>query len=96
MALLLFTSVDGQWEAGVDSDVELGRVIVQVGLADLGVRGQDVLDQCAEVNAVEAFGWIIENGIVDVVDGSGKLVSSDGKDEAVSSPCFSRGDVDGA
>jgi hypothetical protein len=47
-------------------------------------------------NAVEAFGWIIENGVVDVVDGGSKLVSSDGKDEAVSSPCFSRGDVDGA
>jgi hypothetical protein len=25
--------------AGVDSDVEFGHVIIQVGLADLGVRG---------------------------------------------------------
>jgi len=39
LALLLFSRVNGQWEAGVDSDVELGHVIVQVGLADLGVRG---------------------------------------------------------
>ena len=95
MALLLFTSVDGQWEAGVDSDVELGHVVVQIRLADLSVRGQDVLDQRLEVDAVEAFRGIIENGVVDVVDGGGELVSSDGEDEAVSSPCFARGNVDG-
>ncbi len=56
LALLLFACVDGQWEAGVDADIELGHVVVQVGLADLGVRGQDVLDQRAEVNAVELGG----------------------------------------
>jgi len=54
------------------------------------------LDQRAEVDAIEAFCWFIENGVVDVVDGGGKLVSSDGEDKAVSSPCFARGDVDGA
>jgi len=96
LALLLFTHVDGQWEAGVDADVELGHVVVQVGLADLGVRGQDVLDQRAEVDAVESFRWIVKDGVVDVVDGGGELVSSDGEDEAVGSPCFARGDVDGA
>ena len=53
-----------------------------------------MLDQRAEIDAIEAFRWIIENGIVDVVDGGGELVSSDGEDEAVSSPA--RGDVDGA
>jgi hypothetical protein len=75
--------------------VELSHVVVQVGLTDLGVRGQDVLDQRVEGDAVEAFRWIVENGEVDVVDGGGELVSSDGEDEAVSSPCFARGDVDG-
>ena len=95
LALLLFSRVHGQWDAGVDPDVELGHVVVQVGLADLGVRCQDVLDQRSEVDAVEAFRGIIENGVVDVVDGGGELVSSDGEDEAVSSPCFARGDVDG-
>jgi len=55
-----------------------------------------VLDQRAEVDAIEAFRWIIKNGIVEVVNGGGELVASDGKDEAVSSPCFARGDVDGA
>ena len=95
MALLLFSRVNGQWEAGVDSDVELSHVVVQFGLTDLGVRGQDVLDQCEEGDAVDAFRWIVENGVVDVVDGGGKLVSSDGKHEAVSSPCLARRDVDG-
>jgi hypothetical protein len=95
LALLLFARVNGQWEAGVDADVELGHVVVQVGLADLGVCGQDVLDQRAEVDAVGSFLRIIEDGIVDVVDGGGKLVSSDGEDEAVGNPCFARGDVDG-
>ena len=63
MALLLFSRVNSQWEAGVDSDVELSHVVVQVGLIDLGIRGQDVLDQCAEGDAVEAFHWIVENGV---------------------------------
>ncbi len=68
LALLLFAHVNGQWEAGVDADVELSHVVVQVGLADLGVCGQDVLDQRAEVYAVESFCRIIEDGIVDVVN----------------------------
>ncbi len=55
-----------------------------------------MLDQRAELDAVEAFCWVIENGIEDVVDGGGELVSSDGEDYAVSSPCFARGDVVGA
>jgi len=33
-----------------------------------------------ELDAVEVFRWVIENGIVDVVNGGGKLVSSDGED----------------
>ena len=96
MTLLLFSCVNGQWEAGVDSDVEVSHVVVQVGLTDLGIRGWDVLDQCAEGDAIEDFRWIVENGVVDVINGGGKLVLSDGEDKAVSSPCFARGDVDGA
>jgi hypothetical protein len=95
LALLLFACVNSQWEAGVDADVELGHVVVQVGLADLGVRCQDVLDQRVEVDAVESFRRIIEDGVVNVVECGGKLVSSDGKEEVVGSPCFARGDVDG-
>ncbi len=96
LALLLFARVDGQWEAGVDADVELGHVVLQVRLADLGIRGQDVLDQCAEVDVIESFCQIVEDGVVDVVDGGGELISSDGKDKVVGSPCFARGNVDGA
>ena len=64
-------------EAGVDADVELGHVVVQVRLADLGVCGQDVLDQHAEVNAIESFCRIIEDSVVDVVNGGGELVLSE-------------------
>jgi hypothetical protein len=94
LALLLFLRVDSQWEVGLDADVELGHVVVQVGLADLSVRGQDVLDQRAEVDAIESFRWIAEGGVV-YVDGGGKLVSSDGEDKVVGSPCFACGEVDG-
>ncbi len=96
MALLLFARVDGQeWEAGVDADVEFIHFVVQVGLADLGVRGKNMLDQRAEVKAVESFRWVVEDGVVDVVDGGGELVASDGQYEAVSCPCFACGDVVG-
>ncbi len=76
LALFLFARVDGQWEAGVDADVELCHVVVQVGLADLSVCGQDVLNQRAEVHAVESFCRIIEDGVVDIVNGGSELVSS--------------------
>ena len=54
LILLLFVSVDGQGEAGVDADVEAGHVVVQVGLADLGICCDNVLDERAEVNAVKS------------------------------------------
>ena len=95
LALLLFAHVDGPRETRVDADVELGHVVVQVRLADLGVYGQDVLDQRAEVDTIESFRWIVKDSVVDNIDGSGELVSSDGEDEAVGSPCFARGNVYG-
>jgi hypothetical protein len=48
LTLLLFASVDGQWGgqgSGVDAGVEVGHVVIQVGLADLGVRCENVLDK---------------------------------------------------
>ncbi len=39
---------------------------------------------------------IVEGGVVVVVDGGGELVSGNGEDEAVGSPRFARGNVDGA
>ena len=53
------------------------------------------MDQRLEVDAIEAFRGIIENGVIDVVDGGGELISSDGEDKAVSSPCYACGNVDG-
>ncbi len=96
LTLLLFASVDGQGEAGVNDGFEFGHVVVQAGLADLGVRCENVLDMCAEVDAVKSFRWIVEDGVVDVIDGGGKLVTSDGQYKPIGCPCFARGDVGGS
>jgi hypothetical protein len=47
-----------------------------------------MLDECAEVNAVESFRWIVEDGVIDVINGGGKLVASDGQYELVCCPCL--------
>ena len=65
-------------------------------MADLGVHQLNVLDECTKVNAVESFGGVVEDGIVYVVNGSGKLVMGDGKNEFVRGPCFVCNDVIGA
>ncbi len=78
LAFFLFACVDGQGEAGVDACVEVGHVVIQVRLADLGVCGENMLDKRAEVDTVEAFHWVGKDSIVDVVDGHGKLVTHDG------------------
>ena len=99
LTLLLFASVDGQGqgEAGVDAGVEFGHVVVQVGLADLGVRCENVLDERAEVDAVKSFSWIDKDGVVDVINGGGKLVASDGDGQykPVGCPSLACGDVGG-
>ena len=77
LALFLFPGVDREGEDGIHADVEVGHVVVHVGLADLGVCRQDMRRQRAEVDAVEPFDWIIEYGVVDVVDGRGDLVARD-------------------
>ncbi len=47
-----------------------------------------MLSECTNFNAVETFGGVVEDGIVDVVYGCGKLVLGDGKDKLVRGPCF--------
>ncbi len=42
----------------------------------------------AEVDTIQPIDWIVKDCIVDVIDGSSKLVASNGTDEAVGSPCF--------
>ena len=96
LTFLLFVSVDGQGEARVDASVEVGYVVIQVGLADLGVCSENVLDTRAWVDAVKSFCWIVKDGVVDVIDGGGELVSSDCQYKLVGCPHFARGNVGGS
>jgi hypothetical protein len=79
----------------VDAGVEVREVVNQVGLADLGIRCQDVCDERTQINAVEAFNRIVQYGIVDIIDGGGKLVACDGEDQAIGRPCLASGSVGG-
>jgi hypothetical protein len=95
LTFLLFACVYGQGETGVDACVEFGQVVVQIGLADLGICRQYVLDKREEVDAIETFGWVIEDGVVDVVNGGGELVVHDGKDEFVGGPSLACNKIGG-
>ncbi len=96
LVLLLFSSVDGQGEAGVNAGVEFGHVVVQVELADMGIRGENMLDKSAEVDAVKSFCWIVKDGVIYIIDGGGELVASDGQYKPVGCPSFARRDVGGS
>jgi hypothetical protein len=43
--LLLFPCVDSEGEAQVNARMEVGHVVIQIRLADLGVGGEDVHDR---------------------------------------------------
>jgi hypothetical protein len=87
-----------RWPGGgrVDAGVEFGHVVVQMGLTDLGVRCENVWDKRAEVNTVKSFSWIVKDGVLDVINGGGKLVASDGQYEPEGCPHYARGDVSGS
>jgi hypothetical protein len=89
-------SVEGQGEAKVNACVEFGHVVVQVGLADLDVHGENMLDKRTGVDAVKFFCWIVEDGVVDVINGGGESVASDGQYKPASCPSFARRDVGGS
>jgi hypothetical protein len=55
----------------------------------------ECVDECTKVNAVETFGGVIEDGVVDVVYGCGQLVVGGGKDKFISGPCFAGNNVVG-
>ncbi len=96
LAFLLFPSVDGKGEARVDARMEVSHVVIQIRFADLGVGGEDVHDEGAEIDGIETFGGVIKNSVVYVVDCHRKLVACDGEDHLVSVPCLtcsSVGDV---
>jgi hypothetical protein len=48
-----------------------------------------------QINAVEAFDRIVQYGIVDVVNGGGKLVACDGEDQAIGCSCLASGSIGG-
>jgi hypothetical protein len=77
-AFLLFPSVDSEAEAQVDAGMEVGHVVIQIRLADLGVGGEDVHDEGVEINGVKTFGGVIKNGIVDVIDCHHELLNWSG------------------
>jgi hypothetical protein len=86
LAFLLFPSVYGKGEARVDAGTEVSHVVIQIRLADLGVDGEDVQDEGAEIDGIETFGGVVKNGIVDVINCCCKLVVCDGEDHLVGVP----------
>jgi hypothetical protein len=95
LAFFLFPGVHGQWQDQVDAGVELREVIIQVGLAYLGIHRQDVCGKRTQINTVEAFDWIIQYGIVDVVNSSGELVAGDGEDQVIGCLCLASSSIGG-
>jgi hypothetical protein len=87
LIFLLFSCVDSEGEAQVDAGVEVGHVVIQIRLADLGIGGEDVHDKGAEINCVETFSGVVKNSVVDVVYGRRELVACDGEDHFVACRC---------
>ena len=54
-----------------------------------------VLDEWSKVDAVEFFSGVIEDSVVDIIDGCGKLVRDDGEDKFVHGPRLACNDVVG-
>jgi hypothetical protein len=95
LAFLLFPSVDGKGDARVDAGMEVGHVVVQIRLADLGAGGEDVHDKGVEIYGIKTFGGVVKNGVVDVVDRRCKSVAHDGEDHLVGVLSFACGGVAG-
>ncbi len=96
LTFLLLLHVDGKGEAGVDARMEVGHVVIQIRLADLGIGLEDVHDEGAKINGVETFGRVVKHSIVDVVNRHHELVACDGKDHLLGVPCLASGSVSGA
>ncbi len=95
LTFLLFPRVNGKGEAQVDAGMEVGHVVVQISLADLGVGVEDVHDKGAEIDGVETFGGVTKNGKVDVVDCCCKLIACDGEDHLVGVLCLASSSIGG-
>jgi hypothetical protein len=75
--------------------MEVGHVVIQIRLADLGVGHEDVHDKGAEINSIATFGGVVKNGVVDIVNRRHKLVMCDGEDHLVGVPCLMGGGIGG-
>ncbi len=76
--------------------MEVGYVVIQIRLADLGIGGEDVHDKGAEIDGVETFGGVVKNSVVGIVDRHRKLVACDGEDHLVGVQCLTGDGVGGA
>ncbi len=75
--------------------MEIGHVIIQIRLADLSVGGEDVNEEGVEIDGIEFSGWVIKNGIVDVIDCRCVLVAHDVEDHLVCFLCPACGGIGG-
>ncbi len=95
LAFFLFPCVDSKGGAQIDARMEVGHVVIQIRLADLGIGVEDVHDEGAEIDGVETFGGVVKNSVVDAVTSRRKLVACDGEDHLVGVPCLTGGGVCG-
>jgi hypothetical protein len=96
LTFLLFPCINGKDEAQVDAGMEVGHVVVQIRLADLGVGVEDVHDEGAEIDGIETFNGVVKNRVVDVVDHRHKSIVCDGEDHLVGVPYLASGGIGGA
>ena len=67
LTFVLFPCVDGKGEARGNARMQVGHVVIQIRLADLGVGGEDVHDKGAEIDGIKTFGGVVKNSVVDVI-----------------------------
>ena len=60
--------------------VECVEVGVEIGLVDVTVVIVDVVDEVADFDSVETFGWVLYFGVVYLFDGIGSKVDDDVSD----------------
>ncbi len=87
LTFLLFPCVDSKGGAWANAGMEVGHVVIQIRLADLGVGVEDVHYKGVEINGIETLGGVVKNGVVEVIDCHRELVVHDGEDHLVGVPC---------
>ena len=71
MVIIFFAGVDGKLQACTDSLIESRYVVVDVGLADIALSVQDVVEVGTGVDFVEAFVGVVYFRIIHGLDGFG-------------------------